>query len=177
MAEITIRISDKTLKTVAAIVLVLSLAGLGLYVWRSELLVPVYRMQMYVPESGGLSVGAQVRLNGMPIGKVDSINPVGAQATPIRKVQIVLRVPRRYQDYIRSDSTASIHSLGILGNHFVDIRGALGGDPIQPGGEIAFEPTHEPTAKDILDALGGLGKRNGCSDSEKHEPKDSLPTH
>jgi len=176
MAEITIRISDKILKTVAAIVLILSLAGLGLSVWRSELLVPVYRLQMYVPESGGLAEGAEVRLNGMPVGKVDSINPAGAQ-TPTRKVQVVLRVPRRYQDYIRSTSTASINSLGILGNHFVNIQGANGGNPIQPGGEITFEPTHEPTAKDLIDALGGLGKRNGCSDSENHESKDSSSTH
>jgi phospholipid/cholesterol/gamma-HCH transport system substrate-binding protein len=140
MAEITIRISDKTLKTVAAIALVLILAGLGLSVWISDLLVPAYRLQMYVPESGGLAVGAQIRLNGMPVGKVDSINPAVVQATPSRKVQVVLRVPRRYQDYIRSDSTASIHPVGILGNHFVDIRGAAGGNRIPPGGEITFEP-------------------------------------
>lgn len=176
MAEITIRISDKTLKTVAAIALVLILAGLGLSVWGSELLIPVYRLQMYVPESGGLAVGAQVRLNGMPVGKVDSINHAVVQATPSRKVQVVLRVLRRYQDYIRSGSTASIHPEGILGNHIVDIRGAIGGNPIQPGGEITFEPTHEPTAKDVIDALGGLAKRNGCSDSEKQESKASTQT-
>jgi phospholipid/cholesterol/gamma-HCH transport system substrate-binding protein len=176
MAEITVRISDKMQKTVAAIVLVLSLAALGLSVWSSELLVPMYRLQMYAPESGGLAVGAEVRLNGMPVGKVGSISPAAVQ-TPNRKVQVVLRIQERYQDYIRSDSTASINSLGILGNHFVNIHGANGGNPLQPGGEITFEPTHEPTAKDLIDALGGLGKRNGCSDGEKREVKDSSSKH
>jgi phospholipid/cholesterol/gamma-HCH transport system substrate-binding protein len=177
MAEITIRISDKALKAVAVIVLLLCLAGLGLSVWRSELLVPVYRLQIYVPESGGLAVGGQVRLNGMPVGKVDSINPAEAPASPTRRVQVILRVQRRYQNYIRSDSTASIDSVGLLGNHFVNIRGALGGSPIQPGGEIAFEATHEPTAKEWVDALGALGKRSGCADKDIHESRDSPPTH
>jgi ABC-type transporter Mla subunit MlaD len=177
MAEITIRISDKILKGVGVIVLVFGSAALGLHIWNSDLLVAAYHLNMYVPELEGLTRGEQVRLNGMPVGKVVSIKPVPAQAGSTRRVQIVLRVPKRYQDYIRTDSTASINAQGLLGKHFVDIQGANGGTPIQPGGEIVFQPTPEVTPKDFIDALGNIGKRNGCSDSEKHEPTNRHATN
>jgi len=177
MAEITIRIPDKILKMLAIIAAVLMLTSVGSAIWKSDLLVPEYRLQMYVPESGGLAVGSQVRLNGMPIGTVDAVNPASAPAIPPRMVQVTLRVQRRYQDYIRSGSTASIGSVGLLGNHFVDIQRSSDGNPIQPGGEVTFKPTHEPTPKEFIDALGALGKRNGCSDAEKHEGKETPSTH
>jgi ABC-type transporter Mla subunit MlaD len=175
MAEITIRIPDKILKMVAVIAAVLIVASVGSAIWESDLLIPVYRLQLYVPESGGLAAGAQVRLNGMPIGTVDAVNPAPAPASPSRMVQLTLRVQKRYQDYIRSGSAASIGAVGLLGNHFVDIHRSSDGNPIQPGGEVTFEPTHEPTPKEFIDALGAFGKRNGCSDAEK--AKETSPTH
>jgi ABC-type transporter Mla subunit MlaD len=177
MAEITIRISDKILKMLAVIAAVLMLTSVGSAIWKSDLLAPVYRLQIHVPESGGLTAGSQVRLNGMPIGTVDSVNPAAAPTTSLQMVQVTLRVQKRYQEYIRSGSTASIGSLGLLGNHFVDIHRSTIGIPIQAGGEVTFEPTHEPTPKEFIDALGALGKRSNCSDAEKHEAKETPPTH
>jgi ABC-type transporter Mla subunit MlaD len=65
MAEVTIRISDKVFKIVGVIVVGLCLARLGLYIWSSGILLPVYSLQMYLPESDGLAAGAPVRLDGI----------------------------------------------------------------------------------------------------------------
>lgn len=86
MAEVTIRISDKILKIIAVIAAALIVSGVGLFIWNAALFTPVYRIQMYVPESGGLAPGAQVRLNGMPVGKVEAVNPAAAPATPTQMV-------------------------------------------------------------------------------------------
>jgi ABC-type transporter Mla subunit MlaD len=174
VAEITIRISDKILKLCVAIAATLCLVGVAFILWNAGLFTPAYRIQMYAPESGGLAPGSQVRLNGMPAGTVVAVNPAAAPATPARMVQIILQIPKRYQGYVRSDSTASINSAGPLGPRVVNIHGTSGGSQIEPGGEINFEPTHEPTAKDFVDALS---KRNGCSDGEKHESSDSASAH
>jgi ABC-type transporter Mla subunit MlaD len=116
MPEVTIHISDKILKIIAVIAAAWFVAGVALFIWKAGLFTPVYSIQVYVPESGGLARGAQVRLNGMPVGTVEAVNPAAAPASPTRMVQVTLRVQKRYQDYIRSTSTASINSLGSSGN-------------------------------------------------------------
>lgn len=174
MAEITIRISDKVLKTAGVVVIGLCLAYVGLQIWSSGILRPTYRLRMYVPESEGLAAGAPVRLNGMQVGTVDAIKLAEPSGTPTRNVYVVLRVQRRYQNNIRSDSTASLLSDGLLGGRFVNIHGGFRGSSIPPGGEIATVPTEEISMKDFI---GALTKRNGCPEVEKHEVKDSPPTH
>lgn len=174
MAEITIRISDKTLKIAAIGLGILCLAWVVLHFWSSGFFFPKYRLRMYVSEAAGLAVGAAVRLDGMRVGAVDAINLAGVQAAPDQRIEVILRIEKRYRDQIRTDSTATLLSEGLLGARYVSIQRGFKGSPIPASGEIAAVQTRELSMKDFIDLLA---KWNNCPAEEKHRVKDKLPMH
>src|ERR1700739_4337362 len=79
------------------------------YVTGTGALGPKYRLVTYLPEVDGLSVGAPVTIDGVDAGNVDAIaiNPSGnAPPSPGRAVEVVMRINRNFQNYVRSDSYA-----------------------------------------------------------------------
>jgi phospholipid/cholesterol/gamma-HCH transport system substrate-binding protein len=156
MAEITIRISDKVLR-IATIGIVGTIAAcLLLYLWSSGILTPGYRLSVYVPEVGGLTVGSPVLLDTVSVGKVDAVKLAEASANAQRRIELVLRIEKRFQNDVRNDSTAKITTQGLLGGPVVSIQRGFGGTPIKPGEEIPFIQMPEATAKDFLTVLTRL---------------------
>ena len=95
-----------------------------------------YTLKAYVSEAGGLRQGAQVSLAGVAVGDVEKIR-ISPYPERARAVEIVMRVARAYQDQIRADSTASIETVGLLGESYVDItRGSPGQEVIADGGVL-----------------------------------------
>jgi phospholipid/cholesterol/gamma-HCH transport system substrate-binding protein len=174
MAEITIRISDKALKIAGIVLGGICLAWVVLYLWSSGFFVPKYRLRMYISEAAELAVGARVRLDGIDVGSVEGINLAGAPATPERRIELVLRIEKRHQDKIRTDSTATLITEGLLGNRYVNILRGFSGSPIPPGGEIAATQTQHVTLKDFIDSLT---KRVECLTTKKREARERNPTH
>jgi len=92
---------------------------------------PKYRLVTYLSEVSGLTIGAPVRLDGVEIGNVDSIRMTPRPATGkfdrSRSVEVVMRVDKRFQNEILTDSTVSLVTEGLLGNRYVNItRGVTG---------------------------------------------------
>jgi phospholipid/cholesterol/gamma-HCH transport system substrate-binding protein len=101
------------------------------YVTGAGFLGPKYRLRTYLPEVEGLTVGAPVRLDGVEVGNVDAVRVTPADPKqppdPNRSIELVLRIAKRYQNDIRTDSTASLITEGLLGNRYVSIhRGFTG---------------------------------------------------
>jgi phospholipid/cholesterol/gamma-HCH transport system substrate-binding protein len=95
-----------------------------------------YTLKTYISEAGGLRDGAQVRLAGVNAGSVERIQ-ISPYSEPDRAVEIVMHVARTYQDEIRSDSIASIETVGLLGESYVEIsRGTHGHEVIPNGGVL-----------------------------------------
>src|SRR6202158_3721028 len=82
------------------------------YVTGVRLLGPKYRLKTFLPEVAGLSNGAPVRLDGVEVENVESIRLMPrAPAKPPEKnknIEVVMRVDKRYQDDILTDSAASL---------------------------------------------------------------------
>ncbi len=110
------------------------------YVTGAGVLGPKYRLRTYLPEVEGLTVGAPVRLDGIEVGNVDAIRvtPRTPQQPPDpkRSIELVLRIDRRYQPDIRTDSTAGLITEGLLGNRYVSIQRGFVGTPLQDNQEV-----------------------------------------
>jgi ABC-type transporter Mla subunit MlaD len=163
MAEITIRISDKALKYVLAVLVIISVTWGFSYVWSTGMLRPKYRLSMYVPEARGVLKGAPVRLEGIEVGTVESVDVAGTSASPERRIQLVLRIQKRYQDQILADSDATLVTEGLLGNRYVNISRGFKGTPISSGGELRAVPIKEVKLEDFLDTFV---KRADCLQKE-----------
>src|SRR5579862_2084922 len=61
----------------------------------------------YLNDSQAVSAGADVRLNGILIGKVDNIELSGS-AAPGRVVRIVMEIDNRYLSSVPTDSQAGL---------------------------------------------------------------------
>lgn len=65
----------------------------------------------------GLRVGAPVQLAGLKVGYVDKI--LAPQDLAQRQMTVVIKVERRFSEYLRKDSLATVETQGLLGDKFI----------------------------------------------------------
>lgn len=114
-----------------------------------------YPLKARFTDVAGLNGGAVVRLNGMEVGSVDSVQFVGTE------IDVVMQVREGVRPLITAGSTASIGSISLLGEPIVDLTAAAGtalpdwgyvraGGPGGPFGDLT------ETASTSLEELAGL---------------------
>lgn len=163
MAEITIRISDRVFKGVLHVV-----AGVVLFLvfvlGSRDVLPPKYQVKMFVPEVQGIGVDAPVRLDGIEVGRVSKIELAKNFADSERRIELSLRIEKRYEDMIRADSTAALVTDGLLGSRYVNIQPGFSGLPINSRQEIRAVPAKELQITDLGNAINKLAD---CLNREK----------
>ena len=167
MAEITIRISDKVLKATLAVLSTSALVLALSYFGSLRMFRPKYQIKMFVPEAQGIGVGAPVSLGGISVGGVSEVKLAENPPNSNRKVELVLRIEKRYQSMIRGQSSATLVTEGLLGNRYVDIQPGLSGRPINSGEEIRSVPAKEIHISDLANAIGKVADSLNC---EKEVP-------
>jgi phospholipid/cholesterol/gamma-HCH transport system substrate-binding protein len=116
-------VSNQRLSLIVGSFVILCLGGLavailtltsesGLFVQRYRLVAPFSNVQ-------GLLPGAPVWLSGMAVGRVQSVtfNPLGGEAS----LAVILSVDKEVQELIRQDSLATIGTIGVLGDSYVEV--------------------------------------------------------
>lgn len=128
------------------------------YVTGAGFLGPKYRLITHLPEVEGLKSGAPVDLDGIQIGNVQSVSFTPNPKDRMQSVMLVLRVDKRYQDQIRTDSVASLITQGLLGDRYVTISRGLTGSVIPPNGEVpgAEEKAIKQVVERSVDLLENL---------------------
>jgi phospholipid/cholesterol/gamma-HCH transport system substrate-binding protein len=91
----------------------------------------------YFDDAEGLRGGQSVALQGVAIGNVQSVSVVADPKHRDMPIQVVMRIKRSFQPYVRKDDTATILTQGVLGESFVNIDGRFShGLPVQDGDVI-----------------------------------------
>jgi phospholipid/cholesterol/gamma-HCH transport system substrate-binding protein len=132
------------------------------YVTSGPALGPKYGLRTYLPEASLLSNGAPVRLDGVEVGNVESIRlaPRGPNIArdKNRNVEVIMRINRKYQDDILTDSVASLVTEGLLGNRYVEVTRGYTGTPLKDNDEV--KGSEEKAMKEVVersaDVLGNL---------------------
>jgi phospholipid/cholesterol/gamma-HCH transport system substrate-binding protein len=145
------------------------------YVTGAGILGPKYRLKTYQPDVSGLANGAPVRVDGVAVGNVESITLVsrGQGKTPdkSKNIEVVMRLERRYQPDILTDSQASLVTEGLLGNKYINISRGFTGVPLREGQEVPASETREmlnsiqalsdsmqEILNDVKEGKGSIGK-------------------
>ena len=129
-----------------------------------------YPLKARFTNLGQLRPMAPVKIGGVPIGKVASIELDPQKLDAV----VVLDIDRRYKD-LSVDTTASILTGGLLGESYVGLQ--PGGDPtvLKPGDEIAFTTP----AVDLVQLAGkyifGAGGGTPSGDAPQTSP-NAQPT-
>ncbi len=96
-----------------------------------------YTLYTYLPNIGGLRPDSQVMLEGVVVGSVDNFE----FAEIDKGVQIKMRILKKYQDRIRTDSIAKLRSLGLLGDKYIELnQGTVNGRVLQEGETVTGAP-------------------------------------
>jgi phospholipid/cholesterol/gamma-HCH transport system substrate-binding protein len=94
-----------------------------------------------VVDTKGLATGAPIRLGGIKIGRIGSIEFPRDASDPEIRLHLLINEP--YTDRLREDSTLSIETQGLLGDRFVSISGGRSEVVLSPGSEIGVKESQE----------------------------------
>jgi phospholipid/cholesterol/gamma-HCH transport system substrate-binding protein len=123
------KIDDKKLeKKVGVFVLsglILIMIALLFLGGKQSLFVPMNHYVTHFNKVDGLVSGAKVTLAGLKIGTVDNVE-LDPQT---RDIKVYYSIERRYQEWIRKDSSVEVVTQGVLGDKYLSL---VAGDPNQP---------------------------------------------
>ncbi len=93
---------------------------------------------VHFPSVEGLLSGAKVVLGGLQVGTVHSVD----FDPQLKNVKVTLDVGKKYEEWIRKDSTAEILTQGVLGDKYISIAQGMPESPILPSqSEIPNKPS------------------------------------
>ena len=98
---------------------------------------PKTHLVTFISDATGVEHGADVQLNGVLIGTVESVRMTPSR-TPSRVVEVRLKIEEDFRRYIPDDSVTGIDSANLLGDKFIDITMGHSSRPVPPDGELAY---------------------------------------
>jgi phospholipid/cholesterol/gamma-HCH transport system substrate-binding protein len=114
---------------IIAAFLISMLGGQGGFFWQQ------YHLKTRFPNVATIKPGSPVRVAGVVVGAVDSIEFVGTE------VEVNMELLESVHDRVRTTSRASIGSVSLLGEGAVDITASLEGEPIPEWGYVTVGPS------------------------------------
>jgi len=111
----------------------------------------------HFPDSIALTEGSAVRLNGILVGKVTSIN-LSHEKDAMRAVRMELQISSNMLKHIPSDSEASLAAENLLGTKYINITQGKSPETIKPGADLksTSSPDFTDLAKMAEPTLAGL---------------------
>lgn len=149
--------------------------GLGFLLWASftgggtSLFYKKLELNTLLNSANGLNAGGPVRLSGVEVGKVTELKLIGR--SPDEQVYVKMSIEERAWSIIKSDSRATLGTIGMLGDKYIEITpGSLDLPDLEPGayieGRVAGDllglidraPEMVGNLEDLARALGKLAR-------------------
>jgi len=124
--------------TAVSVVAVLILAALIFELFGGVLFSPKTVVYLFIPDASGLSGESPVRVDGIDVGRVSSVELSGSKDVN-RAVKVTLQFYRDRISGVPSDSVAQISSDSLIGDKFVDINGGRSPKNIPAEGELTYK--------------------------------------
>lgn len=96
-------------------------------------------LRTYFSDASGLEKQAKVELDGIKIGKIQSVE-LSHSMEPTRVVRVNLLVDRRYLQSIPVDSQTELTADNLLGDKYVNIHKGTAGETLKAGDELFAKP-------------------------------------
>ena len=147
---------------VVLIALIAVMAGIFLVGQRAHLFVKKFPYETRFDSASGLVAGNPVRLNGVTVGNV--LEVVLSPNPADRTVRVVYDVDRRAAPRLRKGTRASIKTIGLLGDKYIELEGGTAEEPeVEIGGSIPQAPGAGlekllEGSGDLLADLGGIAR-------------------
>lgn len=110
----------------------------------------------FMADAAGVTTESEVRLSGIRIGQVQSVELSGSQDPP-HTVRIQMRVLTRYLKFIPADSQTDVNADTIVADKFIDVAEGKSAIPIAENAVLPAKPM--PQATDRADVLAALQDR------------------
>ncbi|HKF42410.1 MAG TPA: MlaD family protein [Thermoanaerobaculia bacterium] len=124
---------------VVLIALIAVMAGIFMVGQRAHLFVKKFPYETRFDSASGLVAGNPVRLNGVTVGNV--LEVVLSPNPADRTVRVVYDVDRRAAPRLRKGTRASIKTIGLLGDKYIELEGGTAEEPeVEIGGSIPQAP-------------------------------------
>ncbi len=120
---------------VAVVAMILLAAMVFLVTGKTSFFEKKVKLFTYLSDSAAMAIGAEVRLNGIEIGKVEIVDLSGDK-DPKRAVKVQMLVSAERLRQIPIDSTAAIGAANVLGTKYINIKRGDSGEAIKAGGTV-----------------------------------------
>jgi len=132
---------------VTLLFLMTSSSGLGIFSHKLT-------VTTYFENSAGLKTGAAVNLEGVTIGTVKTVTIASSPAHRLTPVKVVMKLNDKFANNLKTDSKASLSTVGVLGDTVIDINSQTAtGPPLENGDELRTLET--PSLTDVVKASQG----------------------
>jgi phospholipid/cholesterol/gamma-HCH transport system substrate-binding protein len=108
----------------------------------------------YFENSAGLKVGAPVDLDGVTVGNVKEVRVSSDPKYRLTPVEVVMKVSKRYQSDIRTDSRVSLSTVGVLGDTVINIDNRTASGSAAPD-QAQLPTTETPNLQDVIQSSQG----------------------
>jgi phospholipid/cholesterol/gamma-HCH transport system substrate-binding protein len=116
------RVQWAKLRVGSLVIVALAIFAIGVFFMSGQegLFTRHYTLKAYLAGAGGLREGADVRLTGIYVGSVGKIR-ISPFTDKERGVEVDMKIDRKYQNDIRADSVASVETVGLLGDSYINV--------------------------------------------------------
>jgi phospholipid/cholesterol/gamma-HCH transport system substrate-binding protein len=152
--------SEVKVGAVVLAALVALAAGIFLLGERSNLFALKNSYSVRFANVSGLEAGNPVQLNGVVVGRVETV--VLPEQIEEEQLTVWISLDRRFADRVREDSVARIKTLGLLGDKYIEISSGSSSSPAVPSdGEIPAAPATDvdrllSSGEDVVDNVAAI---------------------